>query len=136
VDLGACTASDYVSLFFELFENSSDAIWVVRFDDGLILDVNDRFLSLFQLTREEAIGRTTVELHLWANPDEREVFVRALREDQRQRVLRYDLRVQTRWSEEFRMSVSEILVPWRGLEAILGIGKVTGTRLPLGTAAG
>jgi PAS domain S-box-containing protein len=120
---GAFKASDYVTLFFELFEFSSDAVWITRPDDGFLYEANGAFLSLFDLSRQAAIGKSTIDLGLWAHPIDRDVLVRKLRESGR--VERYPIRVRVaRSGEFFTLSVSEVIVPWRDEEVILAAGTV------------
>jgi PAS domain S-box-containing protein len=47
--------------------------------EGLVVDVNEAFLRTLGYAREEALGRTTVELGLWHSPEER---TRAIKEAQ------------------------------------------------------
>lgn len=49
-------------LFFKAFHANPAAISITRLQDGRIIDVNESFLHLFELQREETIGRTTIEL--------------------------------------------------------------------------
>ena len=49
-------------------------------DDGFI-DANDAFLRDMGFTREEVIGRTAVDLAIFANPEDRSELVRRLRRD-------------------------------------------------------
>ena len=39
--------------------------------DGRVVDVNDAFLRMLGYTRDDALGRSTVELGLWRTPEER-----------------------------------------------------------------
>jgi PAS domain S-box-containing protein len=66
--------------FQKLFQASPVNIVFTRLDDGRVLDVNDIFTKFTGYEREEAIGRTGIELNLWANPEERDKFVRLARE--------------------------------------------------------
>jgi diguanylate cyclase (GGDEF)-like protein/PAS domain S-box-containing protein len=50
-----------------IFESSSDSMSLVRLSDGHLLDVNHRFTQLFGYTCEEALGKTSLELGLWAD---------------------------------------------------------------------
>jgi PAS domain S-box-containing protein len=119
---GAFQPTDYVRLFFELFEFSSDAVWITRLEDGYVYEANGAFLSLFGLSRRRVIGRSTVDLGLWARPHDRDAIVRKLRESGR--IERYHVRLRKTWSEEFTMSLSEVMVPWRGEQVILAVGTV------------
>jgi two-component system, cell cycle sensor histidine kinase and response regulator CckA len=57
--------------FRAAFMNSSDACVIVQREDGRLLEVNDRFSEMYGYTRAECIGRTTLELGLWAKPEQR-----------------------------------------------------------------
>ena len=63
--------------FETVFEISPQPLAITRESDGLFINVNDAFLRLMGLTREEAVGKTTVELGLW-NAEERASFVAAV----------------------------------------------------------
>ena len=51
--------------FETVFHLSPQAMAITREADGRFLVINDALLELFGLTREEAIGKTSVELGLW-----------------------------------------------------------------------
>ena len=63
-----------------VFNTSPDAAVISRLSDGLIVNINDGFLALTGLRREECIGKTTLAVHAWKNPADREAVVRELRE--------------------------------------------------------
>jgi len=60
--------------FSRLFRLSPDAILLIQFDDGRILDANEAFTRLTGFSWEEALGRTPLELGLYVNPSERDVL--------------------------------------------------------------
>src|SRR2546425_7993429 len=45
-----------------IFDNAPFAIALTRLPDGATISVNDAFLALFEYTREEVIGHTSVDL--------------------------------------------------------------------------
>jgi PAS domain S-box-containing protein len=47
------------------------AIGIGQAASGLIVDVNEAFLLLYGYERDEMVGRTTIELDMYARPDER-----------------------------------------------------------------
>lgn len=55
---------------------------VSRLRDGRLVSVNDAWLALTGLTREAAIGRTTVELGHWPDEAARQAYVNAFKADQ------------------------------------------------------
>jgi PAS domain S-box-containing protein/putative nucleotidyltransferase with HDIG domain len=66
--------------FSSIFHSSPIGILLTQMTDGLILELNDAFLQLFGYSREEAIGRTTLDLGLFADPAERGRLIALLRE--------------------------------------------------------
>ena len=63
------------------FQTSIDAIVISRLEDGKYFDVNRAYLRMFGYERDEVIGRTSVELGIWPNPQERQRLVEALRKE-------------------------------------------------------
>ncbi len=57
-------------LFARAFRSSPDAMVISRRTDGRIIDVNDRWETLFGYTRAGAVGRTMAELPLAASPQD------------------------------------------------------------------
>jgi diguanylate cyclase (GGDEF)-like protein/PAS domain S-box-containing protein len=65
-------------LFAGAIRSSPDPIAVVRLGDSSILLVNDKFLAVSGFAESEVIGRTPVGLGLWADPSQRDVWVRRM----------------------------------------------------------
>ncbi|MBI2749522.1 MAG: EAL domain-containing protein [Burkholderiales bacterium] len=63
------------------FLTSPDAINITRMSDGCYIDVNEGFLRLTGWTRDEVIGKTALELGVWADAADRQHLVDALRRD-------------------------------------------------------
>jgi len=57
------------------FEASPDMISVSSLERGAFLMVNGQFVAQSGWSREEALGKTSIELGLWAEPAMREVFI-------------------------------------------------------------
>jgi two-component system, cell cycle sensor histidine kinase and response regulator CckA len=62
------------------FQTSPDSININRLSDGLYLDVNDGFLAITGYSREEVIGKSSLELDIWHNPQDRQRLVESLQE--------------------------------------------------------
>ena len=75
----AATESD--ARFAALLRASPVAIVISSLVDGRIVDANDAFLQLFDYSRAEVIGRTGMELALWADPAERDKVMRAIQSE-------------------------------------------------------
>ncbi|MGH9493158.1 MAG: PAS domain S-box protein, partial [Terriglobales bacterium] len=81
--------------FAKAFRASPDAITITTVDEGRYIEVNDSFLHLSGYTREQVIGRTSVELNLWADPADRARLVEPLRRNQPVRDLELRFRDRT-----------------------------------------
>jgi PAS domain S-box-containing protein len=64
--------------FSKAFHSSPDAVVISDLGTGRCIDANESFYRLFGLTREETIGRTSVELGLWRDVEERTAVARTL----------------------------------------------------------
>lgn len=94
--------------FSKIFRSSPDWIAISTLDDGRLIDVNEAFLRITGYRREEVIGKTSSELNLWVDYDERAEVVKILKEQQQLR----DHEVQ------FRMKSGEIRTMLRSAELI------------------
>jgi len=61
--------------FSTAFLLSPDSIIISGIEDGYLFEINEGFLELTGYTREEVIGKTTKDIHLWADPIQREAIV-------------------------------------------------------------
>jgi PAS domain S-box-containing protein len=62
------------------FNTSPDSININRLEDGRFVDINQGFTNLTGFTREDVIGRTSLEIDIWHDPADRERLVQGLRE--------------------------------------------------------
>lgn len=62
------------------FFSSPDNLVISRLSDGMILDVSDTFLQTSGYAREEAVGRTVLELGIWTDFEDRQQYVQLLQE--------------------------------------------------------
>jgi PAS domain S-box-containing protein len=63
-----------------LVATSPDLITLTDLENGRYVMVNDTFTRFTGYARDEAIGRTALELGVWTDPQQRAAFVAALRE--------------------------------------------------------
>ncbi|MGA7194501.1 MAG: ATP-binding protein [Anaerolineales bacterium] len=66
--------------FRKFFHTSPLAIAISTLDEGRFVEANDAFWNLSGLNASQAIGRTPVEFGLWNNTEERDQFVKELKE--------------------------------------------------------
>jgi PAS domain S-box-containing protein len=66
--------------FFKAFDSNPAAMTITHLPDGLWVDVNGSFLRLTEYTREEIVGHSSAELHLFVGTcDERAKIIRLIR---------------------------------------------------------
>jgi PAS domain S-box-containing protein len=81
--------------FSKAFHASPDAIVLSRLRDGRIIEVNEGFSSLSEYSQEEALANSSITLELWANPQDRERCISALRENHSVRDFEYDFHTKS-----------------------------------------
>jgi len=81
--------------FSTIFYSSPSAITISMINDGRFIEVNDSFLRLTGYSREEVIGHTSMELNIWANPEDRDMVIKALREHWAIRSLEVEFRIKS-----------------------------------------
>jgi len=65
--------------FSKAFHNCQGALAIVSLEDGRYLDVNEGFVRTYGYSREEALGKTSLDLGLWQEPAHRERLFERLR---------------------------------------------------------
>jgi diguanylate cyclase (GGDEF)-like protein/PAS domain S-box-containing protein len=63
------------------FEMSLDAITISRIDDERFIDCNPAYFDMSGYKREEVIGRTSLELGIWADIHDRQTMMNILRQN-------------------------------------------------------
>jgi PAS domain S-box-containing protein len=66
------------SKFSTAFHTSPDSININRLKDGLYLDINQGFTDITGYTREDVLGKTSLEINIWSNPEDRARLVEGL----------------------------------------------------------
>ena len=67
--------------FRKAFYTSPDSININRLSDGTFISINEGFSRITGYTEKEIIGRTSVELNVWANPEDRQKLLDGLKKD-------------------------------------------------------
>lgn len=66
--------------FSMIFHGSPVPTGISRFDNAKIVDVNEALLKLFGYKREELLGHTSAEMHLFDYPESREDIIRTIKD--------------------------------------------------------
>jgi len=64
-----------------IFNASPDAIFITQLNNGKLIDCNEGFTSLTGFTREDSIGKTTLEISLWERAADRQSFVEKIEKE-------------------------------------------------------
>ncbi len=123
--------------FRTAFMTSPDAISISRLEDGTFVDVNDGFASISGFAKEDVIGKTSLELGIWGDPDDRDRLAGALLEngfvsnfeakfryrDGRVRACLMSARIITLQGEPHMLSVTRDVEDWKQAEEALRLAE-------------
>lgn len=98
--------------FRSIFNRSPVAIGIGHAGSGRVVDVNEAFLQLYGYERAEMIGRTTIELCLYARPDERNEIIGLISECGQ--VVNREVHVLRKTGEKLIVLYSAELIEQRG----------------------
>jgi diguanylate cyclase (GGDEF)-like protein/PAS domain S-box-containing protein len=101
------------------FQTSIDSININRLSDGLYVDCNQAFLGILGYEREEVIGKSSLDLNIWADARDRMAMVEMVRQNSHCRGLEVQFRKKNGeliWGE---MSAS--LIEIDGTECVLSV---------------
>ena len=63
------------------FLTSPDSITLSRVEDGIFLEINEGFLQMLGYSREDVIGKSSLELNIWKNKEDRDRLTSMLKKD-------------------------------------------------------
>ncbi|MEK6589170.1 MAG: PAS domain S-box protein, partial [Nitrospinota bacterium] len=105
--------------FSRVFHSSPDPNAITTLSEGRILEINKSFERIFGYSREEVIGRTSTELNIWINPEERERFVKILHK--KDFVQNLKLKLRARSGELRTCLVSADIIQLKGQKCLLSV---------------
>lgn len=88
--------------FIKASRSIPDAMLISTLAEGRLIEVNESFERQFGYSREEALGKTGIELKLWVEPEDRALMTRLLRQRGNVRNLELEL---TKKSGEKRLTL-------------------------------
>src|SRR5215472_5532088 len=103
--------------FSRAFHCSPAALSISTLTDGRLLEVNDTFLGLFEYTRPEVIGKTSLDLNLWVDPEERSRILNDLRKHGK--VLNHERRHRSSTGRIFTVLSSMEIIEVQGAQRLL-----------------
>ncbi len=108
-------------MYGRALHGSRDAITITRLSDEVFVDANESFFRLVGFGREEVLGRTSLEIGLWLDPQDRARLVAAVTE--RRSVEGLEVRVRTKSGEERVLRTSADVIDLEGESYSLAISR-------------
>lgn len=105
--------------FSKAFHASPDWITVFRLEDGMVIETNEQIEPFCGYSPAQAVGRTTLDLGLWAHPEKRPRFVDELKT--RGRVKDYPWEVRTRSGEVRDALIAAATITVDGVPCMISI---------------
>jgi len=81
--------------FSKAFRSSPNTIVITTLKEGRFIEVNDSFTELTGYTREEVIGQSAKDLHIWADTKDRDKMLKILKRDGRVRDEEFKFRIKS-----------------------------------------
>jgi len=105
--------------FSMLFNASPDTILLSRLSDGQIIEANESASKLFEYSRDEGIGKTSVVLNSWSNNADREKFIAQLVSNKV--VSNFEFDIRTKSGNIRNVVVSAKIIFFKHTECILSV---------------
>ena len=67
--------------FRKAFQTSPDSVNINRLRDGMYISINKGFTDITGYTEEDVHGKTSLDIEIWANPEDRQKLVAGLQKD-------------------------------------------------------
>ena len=67
--------------FRTAFRTSPDSININRLEDGVYIDINEGFTTISGYSREDVLGKSSLEINIWADLEDREKLIEGLRKN-------------------------------------------------------
>ena len=118
-DLTLASLRDSEEKFSKAFQSSPAAMVITRVQDGLIIDTNPALEKTFGFTREEMLGKTTLGLHAWPDPEQRARMIERIRKDGE--VLNEELIMRGKDGRDLSLQYSGVAVEIGGETVLLSV---------------
>jgi PAS domain S-box-containing protein len=112
--------------FRKAYETSPDSININRLSDGMYVSINDGFTRVMGFSENEVIGKTSLELNIWLNSDERELLRKELTTNGE--VKNFEAEFVSKEGKVINGIMSASLIDLNGVPHILSVTKDTTIR--------
>lgn len=102
--------------FSKVVQSTMDNVNITRLSDGLILFANDSFTTLSGYTQSEWAGKSSLDLNIWHNPDDRHRLLQSIENGE---LRGFETEVVTKAGEIVPVSMSASLIEIDGEECMV-----------------
>jgi PAS domain S-box-containing protein len=114
--------------FRKAFSTSPDSITITRKNDGMYVDANNGFTQIFGYSKEEIFGKTSLEIKIWSNNDDRKKFIEEL--DAKGFIENFETKLYTKSRKLNTCLVSSAIIELNGISHIISTTRdITGRKL-------
>ena len=113
-------AAQKENFFAKAFRLSPHPVGITDLETGRCLEINDACLQLYGFQRHEVIGKTTLMLGIWPDPQERAKLIARLQADGS--VRNYDVSMRTKSGDVRHFLISTDLIMLKGKRCLLTVG--------------
>jgi PAS domain S-box-containing protein len=112
---------DMPDLYESMYRVKPLAMLQIDLRTGLLIDVNEAFVSLMGYTRDEVIGKTSAEVGYWIDSEERERYIdKSIREGQ---LAEYEVLVKKKNGELITALLNSIVIQYSGGKMLLTMAQ-------------
>lgn len=104
--------------FKHIFNTIPDSVVLSRFEDGLLLDVNEGFLRFTGYRKEEVINRSSLDIQLFKDKEGRSDFIEKLKKGP---IINEELKFQTKNKKEVEVLISSSPIHLFGDDLLISI---------------
>ncbi|HNX06102.1 MAG TPA: PAS domain S-box protein [Bacteroidales bacterium] len=104
-----------------IFNNGPDAILLTRIENGHYVDSNKTFTRYTGYTPDDLIGKSTLDIDIWGNPDDRNRLIKEVKEKGFCHNFELEIKNKDRTSRIIEMSAEVILI--KGVPHLLTISR-------------
>ena len=106
--------------FYTIFQTSPDSISISKIDDGVFLEINEKFVEMTGFSRDEIIGKTVSQIEGWKFPQDRIRLIRELKD--KGKVLNFETILKKK-DGEINVLMSAKVIEYNGRSCMLTIVK-------------
>src|ERR1039457_3408703 len=105
----------------EIFDSSIDNISLTAMSDGIIIDVNNELVRSLGLAKNEIVGKTFIDLNVWASTERLDLFIETLVKQREVRNFKAVFRAIN--GSTFPALISAVVLELGGRECVLSVTR-------------